>query len=226
IQPEAIDPKAEPEIADLLHQFVHRGIVEIQIRLMRIKAVPVIRFRNRVPRPVRGLKIFEDDARVFVFFRGVAPDIKLALGRTRWRAARFLEPGVLIGGMVDNELGNDAKPAVVRRSEKGTKVIKRAVVWINIEIIGDVVAVIFERRWIKRQEPDRADTQFLEIIELLDQAAEIADAIRVAVVKRLHVQLVNDGVLEPKRVRHDLKLFARGRARCNAELWRYHWTLF
>ena len=63
------------------------------------------------------------------------------------------------------------------------------------------------------------DTQFLEIIELLDQAAEIADAICVAIVKRLHVQLVNDGVLEPKRVRHDLKLFARGRARRNAELW-------
>jgi hypothetical protein len=71
----------------------------------------------------------------------------------------------------------------------------------------------------KREEPDRADTQFLEIIELLDQAAKIADAICVAIVKRLHVQLVNDGVLEPKRVRHDLKLFARGRARRNAELW-------
>jgi hypothetical protein len=38
-------------------------------------------------------------------------------------------------------------------------------------------------------------------------------------VKRLHVQLVNNGVLEPKRVRHDLKLFARGGARRNAELW-------
>ena len=96
--------------------------------------------------------------------------------------------------------------------------------WINIEIIGDVVAIIFQRRWIKWQKPDRANTQFLEIIELLDQAPEIADTIRVAVVKSLHVQLINNGVLKPKRVRHDLKLFARGRARRNAELSRYRWT--
>ena len=123
IEPQAVDAKAEPEIADLLHQFVHCWIVEIQIRLMRIKAMPVICFRNRVPRPVRGLKIFEDDARVFVFFRRVAPDIELALGRTRRSAARFLEPRVLIGGMVDNELGDDAKSAFMRgiRERRGNR---------------------------------------------------------------------------------------------------------
>ena len=86
----------------------------------------------------------------------------------------------MIRGMVDNELGNDAKSAFMRSIEKGAEIVERAVVWINIEIIGDVVAVIFERRWIKWEKPDRADTQFLEIIEFLDQAAEIADAIRVA----------------------------------------------
>src|SRR5205807_329687 len=118
----------------------------------------------------------------------------------------FLKPRVLVGSVVDDELGNNAQSTFVRRVEEGAEIIKRAVVRINIEIIGNVVTVIFQGRRIKRQQPDRADTQFLEIIELLDQSAEIADTICVAVVKCLHVQLVDDRVLKPKRVGHCLGL--------------------
>ena len=50
------------------------------------------------------------------------------------------------------------------------------------------------------------DTEFLEIIEFLDQSAKIADTIRVTVVKCLHVQLVDDRVLIPKRVGHSPEL--------------------
>src|SRR5439155_15919345 len=56
------------------------------------------------------------------------------------------------------------------------------------------------------EQPNCADTQFLEIIELLDQPTKIADTIRVAVVKCPHVQLVDDRVLIPKRIRHCLEL--------------------
>ena len=80
------------------------------------------------------------------------------------------------------------------------KSCERAVVRIDVVIIGDVVAVIAQRRGIKGQKPDGGDAQFLEIIELLDQAAEIADAVAVAVVERLDVQLVDDRVLVPERI--------------------------
>ena len=42
IEPKAVDAKLEPEIADPLDHFVHRGVIEIQIGLMRIEAMPVI----------------------------------------------------------------------------------------------------------------------------------------------------------------------------------------
>ena len=70
--------------------------------------MPVVRFRDRIPRPVRGLEVFKDDARLLIFFRRIAPDIKLPLRRAGRRFARFLEPLVLIGSMIDDELGDDA----------------------------------------------------------------------------------------------------------------------
>ena len=116
------------------------------------------------------------------------------------RAARFLEPRILIGGVIDHQLRDDAQPALVRRGEKRLEIVQRAVVRIDVVIIRDVVAIIAQRRGIKRQQPDRGDAEFLEIIELLDQSAEIADAVAVAVVKGLDVQLVDDRVLVPKRI--------------------------
>ena len=115
-------------------------------------------------------------------------------------AARFLEPRVLIGGVIDHQLRDHPQPALVRGREKRLKIRERSVVRIDVVVIGDVVAVIAQRRRIKGQKPDRGDAQFLEIIELLDQSAKIADAVAVAVVEGLDVQLIDDGVFVPERI--------------------------
>ncbi len=52
IEPETVHTHVQPEIEHLLDGLMHGGIVEIQIGLVRIKAMPVIGFRDRVPRPV------------------------------------------------------------------------------------------------------------------------------------------------------------------------------
>ena len=46
----------------------------------------------------------------------------------------------------------------------------------------------------------RVDAELLDVVELLDQAAKVADAVVVAVEERLDVQLVDDGVLVPERI--------------------------
>src|SRR5205814_47064 len=200
VETESIDTQGQPKIAHLLESFEHGRIVEIQVRLMRIKAMPVIGFCDRIPCPVRGLEIFEDDPRIFVFLRRVAPDIELRTGRA-WRgSARFLEPRILIGGVIDHQFRDDAQIALMGRIKKGAKIIKGAEVRIDVEIIGDVVAVITQRRRIKRKKPDGRDAELLEIIQFLDQATEIAHSIAVTVAKRLNVQFVDDRVLVPKRI--------------------------
>ena len=70
----------------------------------------------------------------------------------------------------------------------------------DLGVVGDVVAVVAQRRGIKRQQPQRRDAQVLQIVELLRQAAKVADAVVVAVVERADVQLIDDRVLVPLRI--------------------------
>src|SRR4051812_3056832 len=71
----------------------------------------------------------------------------------------------------------------------------------HLAMIGDVVAVVAQRRWVKWQEPDAGNPQILEIIEFLSRAGKVTDAVSVTVGKCAHVQFVEDRVLVPQRVR-------------------------
>ena len=80
------------------------------------------------------------------------------------------------------------------------EVLERAVVGMDVGVVGDVVAVVAQRRRIERQQPERVDAQLLDVVEALRQSGEVADAVAVRVVERLDVHLVDDGVLVPERV--------------------------
>ena len=53
----------------------------------------------------------------------------------------------------------------------------------------------------ERQQPQARHSQLLQIIQLAEQAGKIADAVAVAVGKAAHVQLIQDRILIPERVR-------------------------
>ena len=84
--------------------------------------------------------------------------------------------------------------------DEAPEILHRPEIGIDVAIIGDVVAVIAAGRGIERQQPDRVDPEILDVIQLLDDAAEIADAVVVAVEKGADVQLVDDRVFVPVRV--------------------------
>ena len=69
---------------------------------------------------------------------------------------------------------------------------------VDVGVVGDVIAVIAQRRGIERQEPERIHAQVLQVWELVDQAPEVAAPIPVAVAEGPDVQLVEHGVLEPQ----------------------------
>src|SRR3974390_163034 len=66
-------------------------------------------------------------------------------------------------------------------------------------VIGYVVSVVTQRRGEEWHQPDGGDAEIFKIIQPLSQAAEIADAVAIAVVHGPHVHLVDDGVLVPER---------------------------
>ncbi len=101
VEAQAVDAHVEPEVERLNHGVHHGGVVEVQIRLVRVEAVPVVRVRHRVPGPVGRLEILEDDARVRVLVRRVAPDVEVAPLTARLRARGPLKPRVLVRRVVD-----------------------------------------------------------------------------------------------------------------------------
>jgi len=162
--------------------------------------MPVELLGHRVPGPVRDLGVREDDARILVLGRVVGPYVPVPLRRAAGRGARALEPGMLVRRVVDDELRDDAETARMRLVEEPLKILDGAVLRVHRLVLGDVVAVVAERRWIERQQPQRVDVERLHVVELLNEAWKVTEAIAIAVAKRLHVQLVDDRVLVPERV--------------------------
>ena len=75
----------------------------------------------------------------------------------------------------------------------------------HIFVVGDVVTVVAQGRWEKRQQPETGDAQFLEIIQFLDQALKVANAIAITVEERLDVCLINNRILIPERISHEFE---------------------
>src|SRR4051812_7696601 len=107
---------------------------------------------------------------------------------------------MLIRGVVDDELGNDPEAATVRLVDKHLEVFARAVLRVDVVIIGNVIAVILTGRRVERQEPDGVHPQVLDVVQLLGEPGEVAYAIVVSIIERPDVYLINDSVLVPKRI--------------------------
>ena len=108
--------------------------------------------------------------------------------------------GMVGRGVVHDEVGDHAHPALVRLLDERLEVVDRPVVRVDREEVGDVVAAVAQRRRVHRQQPDAVDAEPLQVVELVDQPAEVAGAVVVAVEEPADVDLVEDRGLEPERV--------------------------
>ncbi len=62
VKAEAVDAHIHPVVKNLEYGLAHLRVVEVQIRLVRIKTMPVVGFRNGVVGPVGCLEILKDYA--------------------------------------------------------------------------------------------------------------------------------------------------------------------
>ena len=112
---------------------------------------------------------------------------------------------MLVRRVVDHQLGDHPDAAFMGRFQKGLEVLEIAVERVNARVVGDVVAVVLQRRRVEGQEPDGRDPQVLQVIELLVQSLEVSVPITEAVGESANVNLVEDGILVPERIvfRHE-----------------------
>ena len=116
---------------------------------------------------------------------------------------RALEPRMLVGGVVDDQLGDDPHTARVRRLDEPLHIRQRAVVGMHAAIVGDVVAVVAPRRRVERQQPDRVHAEVGDVVELARSARRKSPMPSLLPIEeRLDVDLVDDRVLVPQRIQH------------------------
>jgi len=108
--------------------------------------------------------------------------------------------------MVDDKVNDDANATRMAGFQQLFKIIQRAVIRVDRLVIGDVVTMV-GRRGIDWHEPQRADSQVIrglrvavvQIVQLLNDALKIADAIAVAVFKGAHKDFIEDHIIPPAR---------------------------
>jgi hypothetical protein len=155
---------------------------------------------DRVPGPVGGLEVFEDDPGFPILLGGVTPHVEFAPVILRLGLTGPPKPRVLVGRVVEHELDDDAETAAVRLAQKALEVAHRAVRRVNPRVVRGVVAIVLQGRGAEGKQPESGDAEILQVVEPLGQAAEISDAVPVAVVERADVELVDDRVFVPEGI--------------------------
>ena len=122
VEPQRIDAEVEPELHHVDHRVDDRRVVVVQIGLVREEAVPVrtasatgskVQFDFSVS--VKMMRVSGN------FCVGVAPDVEVALGRSWRRVARPLEPRMLVGRVVDDQLDQHLDVPLVRGATNALK---------------------------------------------------------------------------------------------------------
>ena len=78
VEAHAVDPEIHPVVDHLQHLVGDLGVVEVEVGLVAVEAVPEVGAGHRVPRPVRRLEVLEDDAGGAVAVGRVAPHVEVA----------------------------------------------------------------------------------------------------------------------------------------------------
>ena len=186
----------QPEVRRAVERLAHLGVRPVEIRLLLGEGVEVILLALLAPRPRGAAENRAPVRRRRAVRLRVAPDVPVGL-RVRAALPRLPEPGVLIRGMVEHEIHDDADVAALRLTDQVLHVGHRAVGGINRLVVGDVVAVVHHRRRIHRREPDGPDAERPQVVEPRRDAPEVARAAPRRVEEAFRIDLIDLMCLPP-----------------------------
>ena len=202
VEAEAVHPGARPEADDVVDGLNDRGVAVVEVGLVGEEAVPVELASLDVVGPVRLLGVHEDDAGVVVAGVVVGPHVEVPVGALGVRAGG-LEPGVGVGGVVDDHVDDDADPALMGLVDQLAEVLHRSVARVDGRVVGDVVAAVTDGRGVEGRDPHAVHAQPRQVVQAGDEPAQVPDAVAVGVGEGAQQRLVEDGRAEPLGVRAD-----------------------
>ena len=151
---EAVHTQVEPKAHNVLDFVAHLRVIHVEVRLLFGKdmqvvfagflvAFPGAAFHQRQPVVGRSFAVFAS---------ALAPDVVVMVAAVGVDALN--KPAVFIGGMVDNQIHNHLQTQGVRLIQHLFKLGKRAVVRVNVFIVGDVIAIVGVGARIQRAKPN------------------------------------------------------------------------
>jgi hypothetical protein len=113
---------------------------------------------------------------------------------------------MLIGGVIQHEVQDDADVPFVGCGEEGFEVVQCAVFRGDVAVVRDVVAAVPVWGGEMRREPNGVHAEVFEVVEFFGDALEVADAVAVPIGKGARVDLVEDCGLPPLEGCHSSKV--------------------
>jgi hypothetical protein len=99
--------------------------------------------------------------------------------------------------VVEHHVEHDLHAARVHRVDQRARVVERSVLGRDVEVVADVVAEVGLGAVEEGRDPERLDAQLFQVGQLVDDAAQVADAVPVGVGEGARIDLVDGGVLPP-----------------------------
>ena len=129
----------------------------------------------------------------------LAEDVALAGGGAAPGGDGLLEPDVVVGGVVRDDVDDDADAAGVQGFEHGVEVVEGPQARVDVAVVRHVVAAVGELGGIEGTQPDRVDAEFAQVVGAGGDARQIAQPVAVRVGEAAGVDLVDDGLAPPLR---------------------------
>ncbi len=204
VDAEAVDATVEPEAQDRLELLADLVVQPVEIRLLDVEQVQVplawrpVGLGDAGPRRTaeRALPVVRrlPAARA----ASVAEHVPGPLPAARAGRQRLLEPLVLIGGVVGDDVHDHPQAEGVGVGEQAVHVGERAEARIDVPVVGDVVAGICLGRRVARVQPDGVDAQAAEVGEARADPGQIAEPVAVGVGEAAYIDLVDHGFPPPR----------------------------
>ena len=179
IDSEAADAAVEPEAKDLFELTSDVGVPPVEVGLRGRELVQVVAAPDLVVRPGRPAR---EDRRPVVR-NALGPHVVLRV---------LAKPRMADRRVVRDEVEPELDPAPARIGDQRVEVVERAVLGVDAEVVGHVVAPVDVGGRKGRAQPDRVDAEPLQVVELRAHSAEVADPVAVRVAERADVHVVEN----------------------------------
>ena len=203
VEPEAVDAAVEPAADHPELGLLDRGVPPVQVRLLGQERVEVELAAGRLPRPGRSAEERDPVVRAAgpaapIEASRIAPQVPVG-EQVVARGAAGLKPGVLVARVIYDEIEHDPQPAPMGLPDQPVELGLGAEAGVDRLVIADVVADVEAGRRIDRRQPDGIDAEAgrTEVIEVIDDAAEVAGPVTVGVGEAARVDLVDDAIQPP-----------------------------